>query len=106
MNATSDAAPLTGRFGFRNPSLLFPRARLGAAGLLLTGWHWRGRYRRFFPADSILQADVLDEDGLLLWLASGETIRLHIHQARVWKRAIEAKQTPTASMAAAAPPLE
>lgn len=92
MNASPDAAPLTSRFRFLNPALFFPRARLDAAGLLLTGWHWRGRYNRRLPLDRILQADALDDNGLLLWLTNGETIRLRIDRAHQWKERISVLQ--------------
>ncbi len=83
--------PLTSRFGFRNPALWFARATLLADHLELNGWHRRGRYARRIPLTHILQADVQEHDGLLLWLADGETIRLRIDRAAAWKAAIEAR---------------
>ncbi len=85
-------ATLTSRFRFSNPALLFPRARLGAAHLDLLGWRLRGRYRRRILLDQILHVDVIGNEGLLLWLVNGETVRLHIERARRWREAIEARR--------------
>ncbi|HMB91039.1 MAG TPA: hypothetical protein VKP65_09350 [Rhodothermales bacterium] len=92
MTTNNTQVLLANRFAFRNPTLLLARARLHSDRIVLSGWHLRGRYTRVIPLDRVLQIDVLDDEGLLLWLASGETIRLRINQAHVWKRVIEAKQ--------------
>ena len=81
---------LANRFSFHAPALFFARARLHKDRIDLSGWHLRGRYRRVIPLKSILQADALPDDGLLLWLASGETLRLRIRRPAAWKAAIEA----------------
>ena len=85
-------AILTSRFRFSNPALLFPRARLGAVHLDLLGWRLRGRYRRRILLDQILHVDVVGNEGLLLWLVNGETVRLHIKRARRWREEIEARR--------------
>ena len=77
---------------FSIPGLLFPRARLFADRLELTGWHGRGRYRRVIPVGRILQVDVPAADRLVLWLFNGETVRLQLRRARQWKAAIEQQQ--------------
>lgn len=81
----------TGRFQFSDPNLWWARARLYTDRLELTGWHWRGRYRRVLPLHQILQVDVPGDENLLIWLASGETVRLRIKEANRWKTAIEAR---------------
>ncbi len=80
------------RFSFSTPWLLFARVRLFADRLELTGWHLQGHYRRDILIARILQVDALENDRLLLWLFSGETVRLRIKQARQWKVAIEKQQ--------------
>ncbi len=80
------------RFSFSTPWLLFARARLFADRLELTGWHRQGRYRRDILVARILQVDALENDRLMLWLFSGETVRLRIRRARQWKEAIEKQQ--------------
>ena len=81
---------MTSAFDFRNPSLLRGRARLLSDSLLLTGWYWRGRYRRHIALDRILHADVRAEE-LILWLFDGETLRLRIDDPAAWKAAIDAR---------------
>ncbi|HMB92905.1 MAG TPA: hypothetical protein VKP65_18795 [Rhodothermales bacterium] len=88
----SERAQCTDRFSFSNPPLLFARARLFTDRLELTGWQLQGRYRRDLSIRHILQIDALADDRLVLWLASGETVRLRIRQARQWKTAIEQQQ--------------
>ncbi len=83
---------LTSGFAFRHPALLFARATLKPDHLALTGWTWRGRYRRRIPLDRILHADARGDDELILWLFDGETLRLHIERAQRWREAIEARQ--------------
>lgn len=87
-----EQAQRTDRFSFSIPWLLFARARLFADRLELTGWHWQGHYRRAIAVARILQADALADDRLVLWLNSGETVRLRIRRARQWKAAIEQQQ--------------
>ena len=91
MTTNSTQVLLANRFAFRNPTLFFARARLHTDRIVLSGWHLQGRYRRMISLNCILQADVLDDEGLLLWLASGETIRLRIDRPHLWKKAIEAQ---------------
>lgn len=83
------ATSLVSAFDFQNPSLFRGRARLLADALVLTGWHWRGRYRRRIALDRILHADVRD-DGLILWLFDGETLRLRMREPEQWKAEVEA----------------
>ena len=80
------------RFSFNTPWLLFARARLFADRLELSGWHMQGHYRRDILVARILQVDALENDSLMLWLFSGETVRLRIRRARQWKEAIEKQQ--------------
>ena len=89
---TSPDAVLSGRFRFRNPSLLWARVRLYPDRLELSGWHMQGRYVRRIPVRQILQADATTFDSLLLWLSDGETIRLRVKEAFRWKQAIEQQQ--------------
>ena len=79
----------TSRFSFRDPLLLCARARLYPDWLDLTGWYWRGRYHRRVPLNHLLQVDVTGSGHLLLWLASGEAIRLRLADAAAWKEAID-----------------
>lgn len=89
----SDAfPPLVSRFDFRNPSLWWARARLVADHLELTGWTWRGRYRRRIALSRILHVDVRGEDELVLWLLEGEVLRLRVEQAQQWKAGIEVRR--------------
>jgi hypothetical protein len=81
---------MTSAFDFRNPSLFRGRARLLSDSLLLTGWYWRGRYRRHISLDRILHADVRAEE-LILWLFDGETLRLRIDDPAAWKAALETR---------------
>ena len=90
-NASSKALR-TSRFSFREPALLFPRVRLFPGRLVLDGWHWRGRFRRQITLAHILQVDVTSTGRLILWLTSGETIRLRLDDAGAWKQAIERYQ--------------
>jgi len=83
----------TDRFSFINPPLLFARARLFADRLELSGWHLHGRYRRALLIRHILQVDALENDRLVLWLSSGETVRIRIRRARQWKAALEKQQS-------------
>lgn len=82
-------ALLSSSFTFRNPALFYARAQLYADRLELSGWSLRGRYRRCIAAEQVLQVDVLSDDGLLLWLSTGETLRLRIREASRWKATIE-----------------
>lgn len=81
-------ALLVDRFAFEYPALLCSRVRLFDDGIVLTGWSWKGRYRRRLPLRHVLQIDIVDRRGILLWLASGETIRLRVRKARRWKEAV------------------
>ncbi len=81
---------LVSRFAFQYPSLLWGRVRLGPDGLSLTGWTWRGRYRRQIPFDRILHVDARADDELVLWLFNGEALRLRINRSAAWKAALNA----------------
>lgn len=87
-NAPSKAIR-AGRFSFKEPTLLWPRVRLFPDGLVLDGWRWNGRFRRQIALDRILQVDVTSTGRLLIWLTTGETIRLRLDEAEAWKQAIE-----------------
>ena len=80
---------LTSRFAFRDPALLLARATLDEDHLTLTGWTWRGRYRRRILLRRILHVDAQADD-LILWLFDGETLRLRINRSAAWKAALNA----------------
>lgn len=82
-------AHLTSPFTFGGPVLWLARARLFADHLELSGWRLRGRYRRRIPLRNILQVDVPRAEELLLWLSNGQSLRLGIPQAHVWKERLE-----------------
>lgn len=93
---TSKASPKavrTSPFSFKEPTLLFPRVRLYEDHLVLDGWHWRGRYCRRLALGRILQVDITSTGRLLIWLTTGETIRLRLDEAEAWKQAIENYRT-------------
>lgn len=79
---------LSGSFRFKNPALLYPRMRLYADRLELSGWQVSGRYVRRLSLQQILQADAPTEETLLLWLADGEMLRLEVANALHWRDAI------------------
>lgn len=83
-----DRALLASSFSFARPTLLWARARLYEERLELTGWCLTGRYRRRILLHRILQADVPDENCLLLWMADGRTLRLRVDDAEQWQEAI------------------
>ena len=89
---SSTETVLSGRFRFHNPALLCARVRLYEDRLELSGWQMHGRFVRRIPLHQVLQADVLKADSLLLWLSSGETVRLRVEGALRWKRAIGQQQ--------------
>jgi hypothetical protein len=80
-----------GRFEFQSPALAFPRARLFADRLELSGWRLSGRFFRRIPLRGILQVDAVNDSALVIWLSVGETIRLRVNQASSWKMHIEAR---------------
>ena len=86
-------ALFAGRFAFQNPILFCAKARLYRNCLTLSGWRLGGRslrkYRREIPIPQIVQVDVTDKDQLLIWLSSGETLRLKVVDARAWKKEID-----------------
>ena len=90
-------ARLTSPFTFGGPAVFFGRARLYADCVELSGWQWRGRYRRRIPLDHILQVDVPSEDELLLWLINGRTIRLGIGRALEWKEFLQERPATDAT---------
>jgi len=77
-------------FRFTNPALAFARARLFTDRIELTGWQIQGRYRRSIPLNQVLQVDCSGGPSLLLWLSSGETLRLRVADPGLWKATIEA----------------
>lgn len=79
---------LSESFSFDRPSLLWARVRLYEDRLELTGWRLTGRYRQRILLRRILQADVPDENCLLLWMADGRTLRLRVDDAEQWQEAI------------------
>lgn len=86
------SAPLLeSAFRFEAPALLVPRVRLYESYVELTGWRLFGRYRRRVPLGRLLHADA-GARRLVLWLDSGEALRLQVPEAQQWKEAIEARQ--------------
>jgi hypothetical protein len=84
-------AILAGRFDFQSPALIFPKARLYADRLELSGWHFGGRYNRRVPLKNVLQVDVVNASGLVIWLSVGETLRIRIGGALLWKQEIDTR---------------
>ncbi len=84
-------------FASRSPALLFARVTLEDDHLTLTGWTWRGRYRRLIPLDRILHIDARGDDELILWLFDGETLRLRMRHARAWKARLDTQVDETSS---------
>lgn len=82
---------LDGRFYFQSPALAFPRARLYADRLELSGWRLSGRFSRRIPLRNVLHVDAVDDSALVIWLSVGETVRIRVNQASSWKRHIEAQ---------------
>lgn len=85
----SEEVLLVGRFAFQEPALWFPKVRLFADRLELTGWRLPGgRYRRRIPLHRILQVDADGPECLLVWLADGRSLRLRLDEAPRWQRTI------------------
>lgn len=88
-NAVPHPSPRhSSRFRFQAPALFFPRARLYDGAVELTGWRFLSRYRRRVSLEHLLRVDA-DEDRLVLWIDTGETLRLHVPDAGGWKESIE-----------------
>jgi hypothetical protein len=83
---------LTDRFVFQSPSMAFSRARLHADRIELSGWLLGGRYLRLIPLERVLQVDAPSDRSLVIWLSTGETLRIRIRRALRWKREIEIHQ--------------
>lgn len=82
---------LESRFRFESPALLMPRVRLYDDRVDLSGWRLFGRFRRRVELSRVLRADS-DGRRLVLWLDTGEVLRLRVPEARRWKAAIEARR--------------
>ena len=80
------------RFRFGSPALLFAKIRLYEGHIDLSGWQLHGRYHRRIGLRQILHIDVLREETMVLWLTSGEVLRLKIEQAVLWKAEMEVHQ--------------
>lgn len=80
------------RFTFGSPALLFAKIRLYEGHVDLSGWQLNGRYHRRIGLRQILHIDVLREETMVLWLTSGEALRLQIKQAVLWKAEMEVHQ--------------
>jgi hypothetical protein len=93
MNPPTDPV-LSTRFSFRDPMLFRARATLSGNELLLTGWHFGGRYSRLIPTDQIVHVDANGPRGLVIWLIDGEVVRLKVDQADTWKRALTLNPDP------------
>jgi hypothetical protein len=86
----SQKAEMTSRFSFDNPALLRPRMSLYPERLVLTGWRLTGRYQRVIPLRDLLEIDTPGEDRLVLWLRTGNVVRLgNVEDARRWKTVID-----------------
>jgi hypothetical protein len=57
--------------------------------LVLSGLSLQGRFHRCIELSDVLQVDVKNDNGLLIWLSGGEVIRISIAQPETWKMAIE-----------------
>ncbi|MEM6327216.1 MAG: hypothetical protein AAF791_08870 [Bacteroidota bacterium] len=88
------SALLSSSFSFSEPVLLFPRAVLHEDRIELVGWQWRGRYRLRIPLGAVLRADVTPTGRLVLWLQTGEALRLRVPDALAWQQAIEPRTSP------------
>ena len=92
---SADATPATlhSRFQYADGRLFFARARLYADRLELGGWGWRGPHRRTVRLDEIARVDWIPQrsDGVnfALHLRSGETLRLRMAGAGLWKYEIK-----------------
>jgi hypothetical protein len=89
MKRQENQAIRKGRFAFQSPTLFFPRIRLYADRLELSGWRLKGRFHRVVPLRQALHIDTPSDRELLIWLSVGETLRLNIEQATRWKSEIE-----------------
>lgn len=85
----NSSVAFVGRFDFAKPHLLLGRVWLSTDHLTLTGWNWKGRYRRCIPLHRLLHVDAEGED-LILWLFDGETLHLRTAQAVAWKAVLSA----------------
>lgn len=83
---------LSASFSFRDPMLFRARAKLVRDRLLLTGWHFRGRYSREIPIAQIVHVDAKDGHGLVLWLVDGEVVRIKIDHPEIWRAALSRKR--------------
>lgn len=89
----SKRALLTGWFNFATPALLFARLRLYQDRIELWGLHLRGYYRRALEMRQILQVDIDTDSVLVIWLVTGETIRLRVNRPSQWKNTIDSCMT-------------
>ena len=88
MSPLSSDVPLrTAAFGPEARWPLWPRARLYADRMELTGWDLGGRYHRSISLDRIGEAEPV-EDRLLLHLTDGSTLRIEMDSPRQWADAL------------------
>jgi hypothetical protein len=81
-------ALLSDSFSFARPTLWCAQARLYEDRLELSGWRPWERYRRRIPLRCVLKVDAPSANRLLLWMADGQTIRLHLDNASQWQQTI------------------
>lgn len=81
------------------PALFKARLTLFADRLSLSGWSWRGRYRRDVPLAKIAQVHASAPDHLDVLLSSGARLALTLNEAELWRQAILAHRDVTCESA-------
>jgi len=86
---------MTGPFRYEGRRLAHARARLFEDRLVFSGMGWTGPHRRFVPLADVASVEWIDgvrdrrTANLVLTLHDGETIRVWIRSAGLWKFKIE-----------------
>ena len=84
---SSDVPLRTAAFGPEARWPLWPRVRLYADRMELTGWGLGGRYHRSISLGRIGAVEPI-EDGLILHLTDGSALRIEIDTLREWADAL------------------
>ena len=84
---SSDVPLRTAAFGLEDRWLLWSRARLYTDRMELTGWGLGGRYHRSISLGRIGAVEPI-EDGLILHLTDGSTLRIEMDSPREWADAL------------------
>lgn len=85
--AHHDASLRTATFTLEDRWLLWPRARLYADRVELTGWSLGERYRRSIPLASVEEAEATGRH-LVLHLADGSSVQIEMDTPEQWASAI------------------